>query len=150
MFASTVRPVAGSVTISSSSAIPMPPTVPRMIWLDQSAYGPYHAVAARAGDQIVVTEMLLGPLADPMLNMPRPPGQVPQKHKTEVTTMGLRDKVRNRFMMSRGRAKEETGRVTRNHSMQAKGMAERASGAVRQVAEQAKDAGRNIRHAAKH
>jgi uncharacterized protein YjbJ (UPF0337 family) len=64
--------------------------------------------------------------------------------------MGLRDKVRNRFMMSRGRAKEETGRVTRNRSMQAKGMAERASGAVRQVAEQAKDAGRNIRHAAKH
>jgi hypothetical protein len=63
MLASTVRPVAGSVTISSSSAIPMPPTVPRMIWLDQSAYGPYHAVAARAGDQIVVTEMLLGPLA---------------------------------------------------------------------------------------
>jgi uncharacterized protein YjbJ (UPF0337 family) len=53
-------------------------------------------------------------------------------------------------MMSRGRAKQETGRVTRNRSMEAKGMGERASGAVRQVAEQAKDAGRNIRHAVKH
>jgi uncharacterized protein YjbJ (UPF0337 family) len=64
--------------------------------------------------------------------------------------MGLVEKVRNRFMMSRGRAKQETGRVTRNHSMQAKGLGERASGAARQVAEQAKDAGRNIRDAAKH
>jgi len=64
--------------------------------------------------------------------------------------MGLTEKVRNRFMMSRGRAKQETGRVTRNRSMEAKGMGERISGAARQVSEQAKDAGRNIRHAAKH
>ena len=63
--------------------------------------------------------------------------------------MGLVEKVRNRFMMSRGRTKQETGRVTRNRSMQAKGMGERASGAARQVAEHAKDAGRNIRAAAK-
>ena len=64
--------------------------------------------------------------------------------------MGLVQKVRNRVMMSHGRARQETGRVTRNRSMQAKGIRERASGAARQVAEQAKDAGRNIRHAAKH
>jgi len=64
--------------------------------------------------------------------------------------MGLAEKVRNRFMMSRGRAKQEIGRVTRNRSMQAKGMGERISGAARQVSEQAKDAGRNIRHATKH
>jgi uncharacterized protein YjbJ (UPF0337 family) len=64
--------------------------------------------------------------------------------------MGLVEKVRNRFMMSRGRARQQTGRVTRNRSMQAKGMGERASGAARQVAEQVKDAGRNIRAAAKH
>lgn len=64
--------------------------------------------------------------------------------------MGLVEKVRNRFMMSHGRARQETGRVTRNRSTQAKGMRERASGAARQVAEQAKDAGRNIRHATKH
>jgi len=64
--------------------------------------------------------------------------------------MGLVDKVRNRFLMSRGRARQEIGRLTRNRSMQTKGVGERASGAVRQVAEQAKDAGRNIRHAVKH
>jgi uncharacterized protein YjbJ (UPF0337 family) len=64
--------------------------------------------------------------------------------------MGLIDKVRNRFMMSRGRAREEAGRVTRNRSMQAKGMGERISGAARQVTEQAKDAGRNIREASRH
>ena len=63
--------------------------------------------------------------------------------------MGVLHKVRNRLMMSHGRAREETGRVTRNRSMQAKGMGERASGAARQVAEQAKDAGRNIRAAVK-
>jgi uncharacterized protein YjbJ (UPF0337 family) len=65
-------------------------------------------------------------------------------------TMGLLDKVRNRLMMSRGRAKEETGRVTRNRSIQAKGMGVRVGGAAKQVAEQAKDAGRNIRAASRH
>jgi len=63
--------------------------------------------------------------------------------------MGLVDKVRNRFMMSQGRTKQETGRVTRNRSMEAKGIGERISGAARQVSEQAKDAGRNIRDSAK-
>ena len=64
--------------------------------------------------------------------------------------MGMADKVRNRFMMSRGRARQETGRLTRNRSLQAKGMAERLSGAARQVTEQAKDAGRNIRGSVRH
>jgi uncharacterized protein YjbJ (UPF0337 family) len=63
--------------------------------------------------------------------------------------MGLIDKVRNRFKMSQGRARQETGRLTRNRSMQAKGIGERLSGAARQVTEQAKDAGRNIRNAAR-
>lgn len=63
--------------------------------------------------------------------------------------MGLIDKVRNRFKMSRGRARQETGRLTRNRSMQAKGVGERLGGAARQVTEQAKDAGRNIRDAAR-
>ena len=92
----------------------------------------------------------LGELTDPLLNRSRRAGQVSHTEKAEVITMGLLDKVRNRFMMSRGRAKQETGRVTRNRSMQTKGMSERISGAARQVAEQAKDAGRNIREAAKH
>lgn len=63
--------------------------------------------------------------------------------------MGLVDKVRNRFRMSLGRARQETGRLTRNRSMQSKGMGERLSGAARQVTEQAKDAGRNIRDSAR-
>lgn len=63
--------------------------------------------------------------------------------------MGLIGKVRNRFKMSRGRARQDTGRLTRNRSMQAKGVGERLSGAARQVTEQAKDAGRNIRHSAR-
>lgn len=63
--------------------------------------------------------------------------------------MGLIDKVRNRFKMGSGRAKQATGRVTRNRSLEVKGMGERLSGAARQVTEQAKDAGRNIRDAAK-
>lgn len=63
--------------------------------------------------------------------------------------MGFIDKVRNRFKMSRGRAKQGAGRLTGNRSMQAKGLAERLSGAARQVTEQAKDAGRNIRDSAK-
>lgn len=62
--------------------------------------------------------------------------------------MGLIDKVRNRFKMSRGRVRQETGRLTRNRAMQAKGIGERLSGAARQISEQAKDAGRNIRHSA--
>ena len=92
----------------------------------------------------------LGQPTDPVLNRSRRAGQVSNTEKAEVITMGLLNKVRNRFMMSRGRTKQETGRVTRNRSMQAKGMTERVSGAARQVAEQAKDAGRNIREAARH
>lgn len=64
--------------------------------------------------------------------------------------MGLLNKVRNRFKMSRGRGKEEVGHMTLNRSMQAKGRSERFGGAARQVAEQAKDAGRNIRDAVRH
>ena len=63
--------------------------------------------------------------------------------------MGMIGKIQNRFKMSRGRAKQGIGRLTRNRSMQAKGMGERLSGVARQVTEQAKDAGRNIRGAAK-
>jgi uncharacterized protein YjbJ (UPF0337 family) len=53
--------------------------------------------------------------------------------------------MRNRLMMSRGRAKQQIGRVTQNRSMQAQGMGERLSGAARQATEHAKDAGRNFR-----
>jgi uncharacterized protein YjbJ (UPF0337 family) len=63
--------------------------------------------------------------------------------------MGLVNKARNRFMMGWGRTKQKTGRLTRNRSMQAKGMGERLSGAARQITEQARDAGRNIRAGAR-
>lgn len=59
--------------------------------------------------------------------------------------MGLMDKARNKLKMNRGRARQKIGRMTGNRSMRAKGMGERLSGAARQVTEQAKDAGRNLR-----
>lgn len=64
--------------------------------------------------------------------------------------MGLVNKLRNRFRMDRGRARESTGRATGDPYLEAKGQGERLSGAARQVTEQAKDAGRNIRKALKH
>jgi uncharacterized protein YjbJ (UPF0337 family) len=63
--------------------------------------------------------------------------------------MGFLDKMRNRFKMGKGRAKEKTGRHTGNARLETKGEAERAGGGARQVAEQVKDAGKNIRKATK-
>jgi len=61
--------------------------------------------------------------------------------------MGFMDKLRNRFKMGRGRAKETVGRETGDPYLEAKGAGERISGAARQVGEQAKDAGKNVRDA---
>jgi uncharacterized protein YjbJ (UPF0337 family) len=63
--------------------------------------------------------------------------------------MGFLNKMRNRFKMGKGRAKEKAGQATGNPRLETKGEAERASGGARQVTEQAKDAGRNIRKAFK-
>ena len=63
--------------------------------------------------------------------------------------MGFIDKMRNKFMMGRGRAKENVGRVTHDRSMQAEGKGDRIQGAGRQVGEQVKDAGKNVRDAFK-
>jgi uncharacterized protein YjbJ (UPF0337 family) len=57
------------------------------------------------------------------------------------------DKLRNKFKMGRGRAKENVGRATGDPYLETKGQAERASGAASQVGEQVKDAGKNIRDA---
>lgn len=54
-------------------------------------------------------------------------------------------KLRNRLAMGRGRVRQQIGRRTRNRSMQAKGMAERLSGAARQAVEHMRDAGRGFR-----
>jgi uncharacterized protein YjbJ (UPF0337 family) len=59
--------------------------------------------------------------------------------------MGQLTRLRNRFMISRGRARQRVGRLTRNRSMQRRGTIERLSGAARQVFEHVKDAGRSVR-----
>ena len=64
--------------------------------------------------------------------------------------MGFMDKLRNRFMMGKGHAKQDVGRATGNRSMEAEGAGERVGGAGRQVGEQVKDAGKNVRDAFKN
>jgi uncharacterized protein YjbJ (UPF0337 family) len=64
--------------------------------------------------------------------------------------MGFMDKLRNKFQMGRGRAKQNVGRATGDPYLEGKGQAERAGGAARQVGEQAKDAAKNTRDAFKN
>ena len=63
--------------------------------------------------------------------------------------MGFIDKMRNKFMMGRGRAKQDVGRATGDPNLEARGQGERVDGAARQVGEQVKDAGKNVRDAFK-
>ena len=63
--------------------------------------------------------------------------------------MGFMDKMRNRFMMGRGHAKQEIGRAADDPYLEAEGQRERVSGSARQVGEQVKDAGKNVRDAFK-
>jgi uncharacterized protein YjbJ (UPF0337 family) len=61
--------------------------------------------------------------------------------------MGFMDKLRNKLQMGRGRVKQEAGRAAGDPYLESQGRADRASGGVKQVGEQAKDAGRNIKDA---
>jgi uncharacterized protein YjbJ (UPF0337 family) len=61
--------------------------------------------------------------------------------------MGFMDKLRNKFQMGRGRAKQDVGRATGDPYLEAEGQSERIEGATRQVGEQVKDAGKNVRDA---
>lgn len=61
--------------------------------------------------------------------------------------MGFFDKLRNKMQMGRGRAKQEAGRAAGNPRLEAEGRGDRISGGVKQVGEQVKDAGKNIRDA---
>lgn len=61
--------------------------------------------------------------------------------------MGFMDKLLNKFTMGKGRAKQDAGRAAGDPYLEAKGQAERIGGAGRQVGEQAKDAGKNVRDA---
>lgn len=63
--------------------------------------------------------------------------------------MGFMDKMRNRFKMGRGHAKQDVGRATGDPYLEARGQGERIDGAARQVGEQVKDAGKNVRDAFK-
>lgn len=63
--------------------------------------------------------------------------------------MGFMDKLRNKFTMGKGRAKQDVGRATGDPYLQAEGQSERIGGAGRQVGEQVKDAARNARDAFK-
>jgi uncharacterized protein YjbJ (UPF0337 family) len=56
-------------------------------------------------------------------------------------------KIRNRARVRKGRARQKIGRATNNPRLQAKGMADRVSGGVRQFGEELKDAGKDVRRA---
>ena len=64
--------------------------------------------------------------------------------------MGFMDKLKNRFTMGRGQAKQNVGRATGDPYLEAEGKTERVEGAGRQVGEQVKDAGKNVKDAFKH
>jgi uncharacterized protein YjbJ (UPF0337 family) len=59
--------------------------------------------------------------------------------------MGLVNKLRNRLLMTAGSAKARYGRATGNRSLEVKARWQRIVAATRQVGEQLKDAGKNIR-----
>ena len=63
--------------------------------------------------------------------------------------MGFMDKLRNRFQMGKGRAKQDVGRATGDPDLEAEGQSERVEGAGRQVGEQVKDSAKNVRDAFK-
>ncbi len=61
--------------------------------------------------------------------------------------MGFMDKLKNKMQMGKGRGKREVGQATGDPYLEAKGQAERMGGASRQVGEQVKDTGKNVRDA---
>jgi len=61
--------------------------------------------------------------------------------------MGFMDKLRNRFKMGKGEAKQNVGRATGDPYLETRGQAERVDGAARQVGEHVKDAGKNVKDA---
>ncbi len=64
--------------------------------------------------------------------------------------MGFMDKLRNRFTMGKGHAKQKAGQAAGDPYLEARGRGERVDGATHQVGEQAKDAGKNVRDAFKN
>jgi uncharacterized protein YjbJ (UPF0337 family) len=54
--------------------------------------------------------------------------------------MGAKHKAKNLAKEVKGKVKEKTGDATDNRDLQAKGQAEKSTGAVKQAGEKAKDA----------
>jgi uncharacterized protein YjbJ (UPF0337 family) len=63
--------------------------------------------------------------------------------------MGFMDKLRNRVQMGKGHAKQSVGRATGDPYLESEGQGERIGGGARQVGEQIKDAGKNVKKAFK-
>ena len=63
--------------------------------------------------------------------------------------MGFVKKLRNRIQIEAGRARGRYGRATGNRSLEVKARRQRIVAATRQVGQQLKDSGRNIRAALK-
>ncbi|MGN6676628.1 MAG: CsbD family protein [Streptosporangiaceae bacterium] len=63
--------------------------------------------------------------------------------------MSFMDKLKNRFQMTKGHAKQGAGRATGDPYLESEGQSERISGGTRQVGEQVKDAGKNMKKAFK-
>jgi uncharacterized protein YjbJ (UPF0337 family) len=63
--------------------------------------------------------------------------------------MAIGNKLKNASAMYAGRIKANYGRATHNRSLQIRGRWQRVVGAIRQIAQQIKDSGKNIRAALK-
>jgi uncharacterized protein YjbJ (UPF0337 family) len=63
--------------------------------------------------------------------------------------MGAFDKLKNKLQMGKGRAKQDVGRATDNHRLEAEGKGDRIGGSAKQVGEQVKDSGKNVKDAFK-
>jgi uncharacterized protein YjbJ (UPF0337 family) len=59
--------------------------------------------------------------------------------------MSFMDKLKNKLQMGKGHAKQEVGRATDNPRLKAEGQGDRIAGSTKQVGEQVKDAGKNVR-----
>jgi uncharacterized protein YjbJ (UPF0337 family) len=59
--------------------------------------------------------------------------------------MGFWDKLKNKTQRAKGHGKERVGRETGDPYLETKGQAERVKGGAKQVGEQVKDAGKEVR-----
>jgi uncharacterized protein YjbJ (UPF0337 family) len=71
-------------------------------------------------------------------------GHCMDNHATRRSVMGYDDKARNEAEQVKGKAKEWVGEKTDNESLRAEGVADQASGRMKQAGEHLKDAGRDV------